>query len=419
MNTQVQLHEVVDSPRAWLRLAAAFVISTVGNAGMWIPQTVLPMLQEEFGATRGGASLPYTATMLGVGVGTIVMGRLADRLGVFPLLVFAALALGFGYVVAGLSESLLQFSLIQGALIAALGVAVTFAPLLADVSLWFRRRLGLAVAIAASGNYMAGAIWPPIVQRAAEEFGWRGAYFGVAAASVILILPLTLLFRQRLHAQTAAQAAASGARGEAVRPLGMTPNALQTLLVVAGLACCIAMSMPQVHIVAYCSDLGYGAARGAEMLSLMLALGLVSRLASGWIADRIGGLRTLFLSSGGQMIALLLFLPFDGLGSLYAISALFGLVQGGVVACYAIIVREHFPAREAATRVSIAITATILGMSAGGWLSGVIFDFTGSYGWAFVHGVAWNVLNLAIVGWLILREGGWRRGRRVAVAAAA
>jgi MFS family permease len=409
VNTHVQQEEVVDSPRAWLRLAAAFVISTVGSSGMWIPQTVLPLLQEEFGVTRAGASLPYTATMLGVGVGTIVMGRLADRFGIFPLLVFAALALGGGYLVAGTSTSLMQFSIAQGALIAALGVAVTFAPLVADVSLWFKRRLGLAVAIAASGNYMAGAIWPPIVQRAAEEFGWRGAYYGVAVASVVIIIPLAFMFRSRLHAQTAAQAAASGARGESVLPMGLKPNTLQALLLVAGLSCCIAMSMPQVHIVAYCSDLGYGAANGAKMLSLMLALGLVSRLASGWIADRIGGLWTLLLGSGGQLVTLLLFLPFDGLSSLYAISALFGLVQGGVVACYAIIVREHFPAREAATRVSVAITATILGMAMGGWMSGVIFDFTGSYGWAFVHGIAWNVLNVLIIGWLILRERGMRR----------
>ena len=404
MNTQVQIDDVVDSPRAWRRLAAGFVISTVGSAGMWVPQTVLPLLQAEFGVGRAGASLPYTATMIGVAVGTIAMGRLADRFGIFPLLVFAAIALGSGYVFAGTAESLMQFALIQGAIIATLGVAVTFAPLVADVSLWFKCRLGLAVAIAASGNYLAGAIWPPFAQRMAEEFGWRGAYYGVAALSVAIILPLAFLFRTRLHAQTAAQAAASGALGEAARPLGFAPNTLQALLMLAGLACCIAMSMPQVHIVAYCSDLGYGAASGAKMLSLMLGLGLVSRLASGWIADRIGGLRTLMLGSAGQMLALLLFLPFDGLSSLYAISALFGFVQGGVVACYAIIVREHFPAREAATRVGVAITATILGMAAGGWLSGLIFDFTGSYSWAFAHGIAWNAVNVVIVGWLILRE---------------
>ncbi len=193
------------------------------------------------------------------------------------------------------------------------------------------------------------------------------------------------------------------------RPLGMSPGALQTVLIIAGVACCVAMSMPQVHIVAYCGDLGYGAARGAEMLAVMLGFGIISRLISGVICDRIGGLRTLLLGSVLQGIALLLFLPFDSLVSLYVISALFGLFQGGIVPAYAIIVREHFSPAEAGARVGVVLTATLLGMALGGWLSGVIFDLTGSYDAAFVNGIAWNLLNGAIA-LMLLHRSGWRPG---------
>src|SRR5206468_8178737 len=165
---------------------------------------------------------------------------------------------------------------------------------------------------------------------------------------------------------------------------------------------CVAMSMPQVHIVAYCGDLGYGAARGAEMLSLMFGFGIVSRVASGWICDRIGGLRTLLLGAVLQAIALALFLPFDGLASLYVVSALFGLFQGGLVPSYAIIVREHFAPREAGARLGILLMATLGRMALGGWMSGFIFDLTGSYHIAFLKGLAWNLLNGCIVFWLVL-----------------
>jgi len=192
-----------------------------------------------------------------------------------------------------------------------------------------------------------------------------------------------------------------------MRPFGLSMNTAQALLCVAGVACCVAMSMPQVHIVAYCTDLGYGAARGAQMLSLMLACGIASRLISGAICDRIGGLRTLLLGSVLQGVALLLFLPFDGLVSLYVISALFGLFQGGIVPSYAIIVREHFPPAEAGARVGTVLMCTLLGMALGGWMSGKVFDLTGSYHAAFINGVAWNLLNLSITLVLMRRVPRW------------
>jgi MFS family permease len=210
------------------------------------------------------------------------------------------------------------------------------------------------------------------------------------------------------HPALAVGAVSSGTRGT----LGLSSNTLMALLIVAGVACCVAMSMPQVHIVAYCGDLGYGPARGAEMLSAMLGFGLISRVACGFIADRIGGLATLLLSSVLQGVALFLYLLFDGLVSLYVISALFGLFQGGIVPMYAIIVREYFAPGEAGTRLGIVLMATLFGMALGGWLSGVIFDLTGSYMAAFLNGLGWNLLNVGIVVWLLLRP-----SRRIAVRA--
>jgi MFS family permease len=281
------------------------------------------------------------------------------------------------------------------------GSAATFAPLLAHVSLWFTRRRGIAVAIFASGNYLAGTVWPPIVQHFIATDGWRATCFGIAVFAFVSMLPLALLVRRPPPAQEETSRAQGSGRARGASSLGMSERSLQILLIVAGLCCCVAMAMPQVHLVAYCADLGYGPARGAQMLSIMLACGIVSRLTFGYICDRIGGLRTLLLGSSLQGAALVLFLPFDGLVSLYVISALFGLFQGGIVPSYAIIVREYFSPREAGARVSVVITATLFGMALGGWMSGAVFDLTGSYRAAFVNGIAWNLVNLSIATWLL------------------
>ena len=258
------------------------------------------------------------------------------------------------------------------------------------------------MASASSGNYLAGTVWPPLLQHFISTEGWRAAHVGVGVACAITMLPLLLAMRRRspMHAVASANPLAGGSS------LGLSPNALQVVLCIAGIACCVAMSMPQVHIVAYCGDLGYGVARGAEMLSLMLAFGIVSRIGSGLIADRIGGVATLLLGSVLQGVALALYLCFDGLASLYVISALFGLFQGGIIPMYAIIVREYYPPREAGTRLGIVLMATLFGMAFGGWVTGVIFDLTGSYRMALVHGLLWNLVNASIALWLVMRPGG-------------
>ena len=421
------MQDGIDSRYAWLRLSVTLALMTIGATGMFVISVALPAVQADFGIDRSSVSSAYTMLMIGFGLGGILMGRLADRFGVAVPVAIGAVGLGGGFIAAGLAPGIVSFGIVHGLLIGLLGTSATFSPLVADTSLWFERRRGLAVAICASGNYLGGAFWPPIVQHFIETVGWRQTYIGIGVMCLLTMLPLALLLRRRppgvvdsapaAQGNTAAAPAAAalpsqaaqvgqtGPLGQAgpLRPLGMSPAALQTLLCIAGVACCVAMAMPQVHIVAYCSDLGFGPARGAQMLALMLGFGVISRLASGWISDRIGGLRTLLLGSILQGLALLLFLPFDGLASLYVISALFGLFQGGIVPSYALIVRENFPASEAGGRVAVVISSTLLGMALGGWMSGAVFDYTGSYHAAFINGVAWNLLNLTIAVLLLRR----------------
>ena len=399
-----------DSRQARARLVVALALMTVGSSAMYVVAVVLPVVAREFGVSRADASLPYTLLMIGFGIGGIFMGRLADRRGVMLPSLIGAGGLAAGFIGAGMSGGIVGFALVHGLLLGLVGSSASFAPLVADTSLWFVKRRGVAVAICASGNYLAGAIWPPIVQHFVATVGWRQTYIGLGIFCALTLPPLALRMRAKAPALVAASPTTRRTT-PSTRPFGLSMNAAQTLLCIAGVACCVAMSMPQVHIVAYCGDLGYGAARGAQMLSLMLACGIVSRLVSGVICDRIGGLRTLLLGSLLQGTALLLFLPFDSLVSLYVISALFGLFQGGIVPSYAIIVREHFPSAEAGARVGAVLMCTLFGMALGGWMSGEVFDLTGSYHAAFLNGLAWNALNVSIALFLLGRTRRWI-GRR-------
>jgi MFS family permease len=337
--------------------------------------------------------------MLGFAAGNVGMGWLADRFGIVRPIILGAVSIAAGYVAAGLAPNLWIFALSH--FLIGFGVASMFGPLIADCSHWFLRRRGIAVAVAASGNYLAGTVWPILTQKAMMAYGWRPTHIAIGLLCLCIIVPLSLLLRRRLpaHETAAATTRAADARADSGVPLPL----LHALLSIAAFLCCVAMAIPQVHIVAYCGDLGYGVARGAEMLTLMLGFGVVSRLASGFIADKVGGLITLMIGSMMQAVALALYFSFDGLTSLYVISILFGLFQGGIVPSYAIIVREYFPPQEAAVRVGIVVAVSVFGMAFGGWVAGWIFDLTASYRAAFATGFVSNILNLAIAVWLLLR----------------
>jgi MFS family permease len=396
--TQASDHFIPDSRRAWVRLAVAVVIGSLGSVGMWSVVVAMPVVQAEFGASRGTASLAYTMVMLGFGLGGVITGKITDRYGIVMAIGVGIGILALGYIGAGLSGSIWQFTLVHFAI--GLSSSATFGPLMAEASHWFDRYRGLAVAIAASGNYIGGTIWPPLVNFGMQSAGWHsthiaiGIFTGVAMAIALIVLRMLMGAAVRRDHVNAAPPRVD---------LRLSTNALTAMLSLASIACCVAMAMPQVHIVAYCGDLGYGVARGAEMLSLMLGFGIISRIGSGFLADRIGGIRTLLIGSVAQGAALLFYLFFDSLTSLYIISAIFGLFQGGIVPSYAIIVREAMPASVAATRVGIVIFASVFGMSFGGWISGVIFDATGSYAAAFLNGLAWNALNVTIMVALLIR----------------
>jgi MFS family permease len=390
----------VDSRYAWWRLVAAMVLSAFGAVGMWGVVVVFPALQAEFGASRAEVSFSYTTTMLGFGAGAIVFGRMIDRRGAFATMALSSVLLSAGYAASALAPNLWVFAATQGALIG-FGSAAAFIPLVADTSHWFLKRRGLAMGICASGNYIGGAAWPKLTDVLIHSYDWRTAYLVIAATCLVGMLPLCLMLRARLPAHGAG---AGGAAPHSARALGLSPNGLQLWLGIAGIGCCVAMAMPQVHIVSYCVDLGYGSARGAEMLAIMTLPAILSRVGSGWLADRIGGLRTLLLGSTLQAVSLLGYLVADGLASLYIVSALFGLFQGGIIPSYGVIVREYFPPREAGARMGIAISITIIGMAGGAWMGGVLFDLTGSYRAAFINGIAWNALNAAIVWWLLMRQ---------------
>jgi len=388
----------IDSPYAWARLAASVVFGAAGGVGMWSMPVVLPAVQAEFGLLRADASLPFTLTMLGFACGGVVMGRLQDRFGISAPALLGIGALSLGFFAASISPGLWTFALSY--MVIGTGASATFGPIMTDVSFWFTTRRGIAVAIAAAGNYFAGTIWPPVIQHAVAMEGWRSTHVGVGIACLVIMVPLLAILWRPAPRHAPMQKEPISARA-----LNVPPRTLQALLCIAGFACCVAMAMPQVHIVAYCGDLGYGVARGAEMLSLMLGFGIISRIGAGFVADRIGSLATLLLSSTAQGMALMLYVMFDGLMSLYVISALFGLFQGGIVPSYAFIVREYFPPSEVGTRLGVVLMMTLFGMAAGGWMSGAIFDYFGSYQAAFLNGLAWNLLNLAIAVWLIARVG--------------
>ena len=392
--------QIHDTPYAWFRLLITLIIAIFANTGMWAVITIMPALEAEFVTSRAVTSLPFTMNMIGFAVGNLVIGQIIDRFGVTLSVMAAAICSALAFFLATLAGDIYLLAAIH--LLLGFGTAAGFGPLITDISHWFLKQRGIAVALIASGNYLAGGIWPLFLSDILAEDGWRAAYLSLSVVTLCIILPLALLLQRRLP--EAGHEIAARQVTQNIQKTRISPLRLQILLSIAGVACCVAMSMPQVHIVSYCVGLGYGPAVGAEMLSLMLFGGVVSRIASGLIADRIGGIRTLLLGSFAQGIALTMYLPFDGMASLYVVSLIFGLSQGGIVPSYALVVREFLPPKEAGARIGFVIMMTIIGMALGGWMSGWIYELTGSYQAAFINGIAWNALNLGIVLWILSRD---------------
>jgi len=390
-----------------VRLLASLLMMTVASSGMFTTIIVLKPAMAEFGIGHGAGALPYTLYMIGFGFGNVIMGRVADRYGVALPALIGSVCLPLGLYLASQAVSLLWFCLILAVFCGLLGAAFSLGPLVADVSHWFRARRGLAVGLVISGSYLGGAFWPALLQHWVDSYGWRETFVLQAQICALLMLPLTCaLYRRPLIEDDYIDAEALATLR---RPLGLSRNTLQGCLCVAGIGCCVAMSMPQVHIVPYVTGLGFTPLQGATMLSLMLGFGIFSRITSGWMSDHIGGLKTLILGSVLQALVIIAFLFADTLSALYFTSAAFGLAQGGIVPSYSIIIRRYFPAAEAGWRIGLSFVFTIAGMAFGGWVAGALYDLSGSYTLSFLNAIAFNLLNLAIAASLLLRGRGQER----------
>ena len=390
---------VHDSPYSWFRLCITLIIAVFANAGMWAVITIMPALEINFETTRSVSSLPFTVTMIGFAVGNLIIGHIIDRFGAIIAVIAGATASASAYFLASQTQDfylLTTFHLLLG-----FGTAAGFGPLISDISHWFLKHRGVSVALIASGNYLAGGLWPLFLSDILFKQGWRDAYQLLAILTLIVVIPLAMLLGRRLP-DTAVQQASARASVNSEK-INVSTRSFLFFLGLAGISCCVAMSMPQVHIVSYCVGLGYGPTVGVQMLSVMLLGGVASRIFSGLIADKIGGIKTVLLGAFLQCLALVMYLPFDGMISLYVVSMIFGLSQGGIVPGYAVIVREYLPPREAGQQVGFVIMMTILGMALGGWMSGWIYDLTESYQAAFLNGIAWNMLTLLIMAWLLFR----------------
>jgi MFS family permease len=396
--------ESIESRAGWTVAVASLLIMSIGFGTPYVVVVGLKPIAAEMGWPRAVPSLANALAYIGAGVGGIAMGWLADRIGVLLPALIGSVMVGLGAMLASAGGEW-QLYLGHGLLIGLLGNSATFAPLMANVSRWFDRNRGAALALVAAGQQIAGAVWPPLFRYTIDHAGWRATLFWYGAFVLVSAVPLCLLLR-RPPAPSASAIAAEPARNSQV--LGLPPNLVQGLICLAIVCCCVAMAMPMGHVVAFCSDLGFAPARGAEMLSLLLACAFFSRILWGRLSDRIGGLSTVLLGSTCQAIFLAGYLVVDNLVGLYLVSAAFGLGFGGIVPSYALAIRELFSAREAGWRMGAVFLGGLGGMALGGWLGGYIYDLTASYQPAFLIGVLFNLANLVIVGALLLRRAGHR-----------
>jgi MFS family permease len=397
-------HASVESKASWKTAWFVLAILSVSFGSPLLIVVGLKPIQESLGTERALVALAGAMLWVGTGAGGILMGWLADRIGVRATVAIGACMIAVGL---GLSSLGWIWALFVGhALMGVLGNGGVYPPLLVYVSRWFDRRRGTAIALISSGQYVAGVIWPALFERVISSVGWQMLMAGYAVLVLVTILPATLLLKPTplpLVPQHLPHISAAGRRIG-----GMHPNVVQALLCVAGFSCCIPMSVPQAHLVAFCSDIGISPTRSATMLSVMLAAAFVARQAWGALADRIGGLRTVLAGSACQAVAVVAFSLTQDEAGLFAISAAYGMGFAGIIPAYSVAVRDLFPSAEASWRMPLTLFTAMSGMAAGSWFAGWLYDHFGYYAPAFVTGLGFNILNLLIVGFLVVRLTGRR-----------
>jgi len=386
----------------WVVVIASLLISSIAQGAPNVLFVTLKSISAEFDWPRAVPSMAFASLMIGAGVGGVFMGLWMDRRGVFQPVVFGAVMISLGALLASQAHTQLSLYVAHGLLMGVMGEAAMIAPLLANVTRWFDRRRGLAVAIIASGQAVAGALWPPVARLLNESVGWRETYLFFAVVGLVTTVPLAFLLRR---APPDADQAATEQRGTSGRTaLQWSPRVVQGALGVAVIGCCAAMAMPLLHLISHTTDLGYSSKHAAQLFSLLFVAAFFSRIGFGMLADRIGGVLTMFIASAGQAFALLCFVFVDSLVGLYLSALAFGLGFAGIMPCYSLLVRLWFPALESGWRIATVYLFAATGMAAGGWLGGYLFDLTASYQLAFVVGFSFNLLNLAVVGALLFRQ---------------
>jgi MFS family permease len=393
----------IETGASWVAAGVVLFIFTFSYGAPLLAVVALKPIAADLGSARAVPALANALAWLGSGAGALAFGSIAERIGIRPTVVFGALMTGAGLALAS-SGGTWELLIGHGLLVGVLGGGAINVPLIVYISRWFDRRRGSAVALVSSGQYIAGALWPPCIAWGIAEFGWRPTMMAFGLATGVAILIAAILFL-RPPPEAGMSSAAAEQLGHA--PAIAAPHrGMFVLLCVAGFLCCAPMAMPPGHLVALCSDLGIAPAQGALMLSVLLGSALVSRQLWGWLTDRFGGLLTILAASACQAAALIGFIITQDEAGLFVVSAAFGLGFSGIIPAYVVVLRQFFPAEEAAWRVPVWFFSNICGMALGGWLAGYLYDVLGSYGPAFTVGVVLNIGNLTVIGWLAARRHG-------------
>ena len=398
----------IEGRSSWVAASLTLALLSISYGSPLLAVVGLKPITEDLGTVRQVVALAGALTWLGTGAGGIVMGQLAERIGMRATVMIGAVSIAFGLAMSA-TGSIWAILIGHTLFVGLFGNGALYPPLLVYVSRWFDRRRGTALALISSGQYIAGMVWPTVFERAMAGYGWQATMLGFAAVMVVTV-PLVALFLQQPPAAPAGFE--GGDTGSRRSVLGMRPNTVLALLSIAGFACCIPMSIPQGHLVAFCTDVGLAAAQGAAMLSVLQGSAFVSRILWGWMADRVGGLKTVLVGSVCQAIAIAAFMATQQEVGLFAIAAAYGAGFSGIIPAYVVAIRELFPSREASWRVPVVLFVSMGGMAVGSWWAGALFDHFGYYGPAFISGVLFNLVNIAIVGFLVLRqrrEGAYRR----------
>jgi MFS family permease len=392
----------IETRSSWIVASVSVALLSLSFGALWITAVGLKPIAADLGGARSAPSLANSLAWFGSSVGGIAMGRLADRFGIRWTVMFGAVSICIGLFISTLGEAW-QLYVGHGIFMGLLGNAGLNAPLYVYVSRWFDRRRGSALALISSGGYVAGTVWPPIFERAIAFVGWRTTMIVYGLFMVAAIVPLALFF---LRTAPEIATGPTGDAGKATTPsvLGWPPDLVFATLALAAFLCCVTMSMPQAHLVAFCSDLGISATHGAAMLSLLLGAGFLSRQVWGAISDRVGALLTLLISSMLQAAAMTGFVLTQDEAGLFAVAGAFGIGFSGLVPAYVLAIREYFPAREASWRVPTLLLLSGSGMAAGTWLAGILYDHFGYYAPAFAAGVGFNLLNFAVLATLVVRR---------------